>query len=157
MRATFYRIVGRVVSPFAIAGLRVWSRLSAQERARIIIINERQEVLFVKGTISDWRWSLPGGGIEKGEDPKTAAIRELYEEIGIRVDDKVVQKIGIIQKGDNAIPYTAHIFKAELTHVALPERPVNVMEIAEIAWFGQSIQPEKLSKVTQKAMELLTK
>ncbi len=33
---------------------------------------------------SDKRWQMPQGGIDEGEDPLTAAKRELYEETGIR-------------------------------------------------------------------------
>ena len=29
------------------------------------------------------RWQMPQGGIDKGEDPKIAAFRELYEETGV--------------------------------------------------------------------------
>lgn len=31
------------------------------------------------------KWTLPGGHLEKGESPNEGAIRELYEETGIRV------------------------------------------------------------------------
>ena len=31
-------------------------------------------------------WDLPGGLIEKDEDPMNAAIRELYEECGVRLE-----------------------------------------------------------------------
>jgi 8-oxo-dGTP pyrophosphatase MutT (NUDIX family) len=33
---------------------------------------------------SDGMWTLPGGGIEFGEDPRDGAIRELEEETGLR-------------------------------------------------------------------------
>jgi len=33
-------------------------------------------------------WVLPGGGIESGENPSTAAIREIYEETGLHVTVK---------------------------------------------------------------------
>ena len=29
------------------------------------------------------RWQMPQGGVDKGEDPKVAAFRELYEETGV--------------------------------------------------------------------------
>lgn len=33
---------------------------------------------------TDQLWQMPQGGIDKGEDPATAALRELYEETGMR-------------------------------------------------------------------------
>ncbi len=33
---------------------------------------------------TDHLWQMPQGGIDKGEDPATAALRELYEETGMR-------------------------------------------------------------------------
>jgi len=33
---------------------------------------------------TDYLWQMPQGGIDKGEDPATAALRELYEETGMR-------------------------------------------------------------------------
>lgn len=31
-------------------------------------------------------WQMPQGGIDKGEDPETAALRELWEETGVTAD-----------------------------------------------------------------------
>jgi len=31
------------------------------------------------------RWTLPGGGIDHGEDPREALLREVYEETGLHV------------------------------------------------------------------------
>jgi 8-oxo-dGTP pyrophosphatase MutT (NUDIX family) len=54
-------------------------------RVRILCRNEDGEILLLK-----WRdpidghvfWEPPGGGIEPGEEPEEAAVRELYEETG---------------------------------------------------------------------------
>ncbi|MBI2244204.1 MAG: NUDIX hydrolase, partial [Nocardioides sp.] len=43
-------------------------------------------------------WTLPGGGLDHGEDPRDAVIREIYEETGL---DAVV--------GETARVYSAHL------------------------------------------------
>lgn len=58
--------------------------------ARIVVLDPANRVLLFnwanrkKGT--NW-WATPGGGVEEGEKSKSAGIRELAEETGIRVDD----------------------------------------------------------------------
>ena len=39
-------------------------------------------------------WQMPQGGIDKGEDPKTAALRELAEETGIRSVAVIAETVG---------------------------------------------------------------
>ena len=38
-----------------------------------------------RGSHGEGCWSIPGGWVEKGEDPKAAAIREAWEEVGLHV------------------------------------------------------------------------
>jgi putative (di)nucleoside polyphosphate hydrolase len=39
-------------------------------------------------------WQMPQGGIERGEDPRTAALRELAEETGINRAEIIAESIG---------------------------------------------------------------
>lgn len=51
---------------------------------------DRKEILLVKRRDVPV-WVLPGGGIDKGETPEAAAVREFFEETGIRVE--VIRKV----------------------------------------------------------------
>lgn len=51
--------------------------------AGVIFRDDNGRVLLVKPTYKD-SWDLPGGYVEPGESPRAAAIREVYEELGIQ-------------------------------------------------------------------------
>lgn len=51
-----------------------------------------REILLVSSGKDERRWVIPGGGIEKGEDAPTAALREVLEEAGVK--GQIVTKIG---------------------------------------------------------------
>lgn len=50
-------------------------------------------MLLSRAPDSNGDWELPGGGIEDGENPKVAVLRELYEETGIYIEDAPIKKI----------------------------------------------------------------
>ena len=56
-----------------------------QTGSAIIIRNENGEILLQERTDRN-KWGLPGGCQELGEDLKMTAIREAYEETGIKID-----------------------------------------------------------------------
>jgi CubicO group peptidase (beta-lactamase class C family)/8-oxo-dGTP pyrophosphatase MutT (NUDIX family) len=59
--------------------------------ARVLVRDPQGELLLLHGHDPAHPeqpfWYTPGGGIEAGENPRTAAVRELAEELGLRVDD----------------------------------------------------------------------
>lgn len=63
-----------------------------QTGAAIIIRNENGEILLQERTDRN-KWGLPGGCQELGEDLKTTAVREAYEETGITLDSNDLELI----------------------------------------------------------------
>lgn len=67
----------------------------------VMLVNRQSEV-FV-GQRIDSRvsaWQMPQGGIEKGEDPREAALRELWEETGVRAE-----RVTVVSETDHWLPY----------------------------------------------------
>lgn len=67
----------------------------------IMLLNRENKVFTAKRI--DMRaeaWQMPQGGIDEGENPRAAAIRELEEETGIRPD-----RVEIIAESKDWIPY----------------------------------------------------
>ena len=58
-----------------------------QRVAAYALLRRDAELLLahISERIHDDMWTLPGGGVDHGEDPREAAAREVYEESGLRV------------------------------------------------------------------------
>jgi len=52
----------------------------------LIVVNDKGKLLLCKRKDSE-NWQFPQGGIDLGEKPEAAALRELYEEVGIDRSD----------------------------------------------------------------------
>jgi putative (di)nucleoside polyphosphate hydrolase len=67
----------------------------------VMLMNRHREVFVGQRLDSKAAaWQMPQGGIEKGEDPRAAALRELWEETG--VDSALVS---VIAETDRWLPY----------------------------------------------------
>jgi 8-oxo-dGTP pyrophosphatase MutT (NUDIX family) len=121
-------------------------------RARVLVMNERGELLLVRSWTGRNEWSLPGGGVKKREAPERAAQRELEEEVGILVPLEELHYVTTIVQQYEAVIYTATV-----PTTALPAKPHNRWEIMELAWFSPDGLPTNLSPLVALALKKLSK
>jgi len=60
----------------------------ARVGGRLLLLDPQQRVLLIHERLESGgsHWLTPGGGLEDGEVPRDAAVREAFEETGIAVD-----------------------------------------------------------------------
>lgn len=78
--------------------------------AYAVVTDEDDRVLLARWTEGRrMAWTMPGGGLEDGEDPENAVRRELLEETGFRIE--TTELLGIHSR---VIPGSRRIHKAEV-------------------------------------------
>lgn len=75
-----------------------------QTGAAIIIRNEKNEILLQERTDRN-KWGLPGGCQDLGEDLRETAVREAFEETGIKLDTNKIILIDTISGKSRKISY----------------------------------------------------
>lgn len=83
--------------------------------AGCVIIDDYDRLLLLHRSAGEVasQWELPGGKVEYGEVPESAAVRELHEELGIRV--RLIRTLGHGEFADDENDYVYHWFQARIT------------------------------------------
>ncbi len=102
------------------------------------LIDDRHRILCVRQIYGARLWSLPGGGVEDGESPVAAAIRETTEEAGLLV--RIDHLIGMYGTGTPG--RVSLCFRAQLVESG---EWMASDEICDIAWFTREVFPAELS------------
>ncbi len=114
-------------------------------RNRSVVIVLRDKKILMEKLFYDGRtfYSVPGGGIEDGETPEEAAIRELKEECGL--DGVIVKKLAKVYR-QGGIEYSFEVRVPE-DQVAItgydPEEPKDNQPIKEVLWMDLRQMSEK--------------
>lgn len=153
-----YLWLGLILGPLAIVGLRAFTKITKAPRVRIIVESELGKILLVKNVLSpNSDWTLPGGGVARGEELQVAAQRELREETGIITSLETFEMVTTLHREESGLHYVAPIFKTTCSSLSLPAAPINPGEIAEIGWFDPKDLPADTAELVHKAVAAMHK
>lgn len=85
--------------------------------AGIILINEKGQVLLQQRT-DNHKWGLPGGSIELGESFEEAAVREVFEEVNIKVRSLELFNVYSGKECHNIYPNGHEIYNASAIYIS---------------------------------------
>ncbi len=98
---------GGHTAPDGVAG--VTGPTYARRSARVLLLERRGRVLLLR--YENGEWFTPGGGVDEGEDPRQAAVRELREEIGLKVDPADLGPLVAVTSGYAALGWVEGVLR----------------------------------------------
>ncbi|MGP7818393.1 NUDIX hydrolase [Niallia sp. 01092] len=115
----------------------------------VIILDEKKRILLQQRTHPHGVWGLPGGLMEPGESTEETAIREVYEETGLKVSGLQLLQVysgkqyyTVAANGDPFYSVTA----AYYTNTYSGSLQLNKEEAIDLTYFAQDELPEKMVK-----------
>jgi len=113
------------------------------ETSVVLIQNSKNQVLLVRQDYGYRFFGLPGGVVEPGETPAAAAIRELFEETGLRTDAVTPHSTHDLVYPGSGKRYRAHAFSCDQVtgelEIQMPD------EISSVGWFELTELPSPLT------------
>ncbi|MDW3218649.1 MAG: NUDIX hydrolase [Acidimicrobiales bacterium] len=137
VRRSLFRAFGLLPRPFRRTLIRAL-RPSWTAGAVAVLQRDDGRFLFVKPVYREG-WTLPGGLVDRGEDPGTAVIREMGEEVGATV--RLVGEPMVII--DSTYRRLETAYRVELDGAVDPDSlVVTTPELDGIAWHGADDLPD---------------
>ena len=101
-----------------------------------VVVNEAGEILLIRRT-DNGNWACPGGAIEMTESVADAAVRETFEETGVRIE--ITGLLGVYTNPGHVIHFTSNDEVRREFSVVLTARPVGgeptpSSESSEVRW-----------------------
>lgn len=136
VRQSLYRLFGVLPKPVRMFVVRI---VSPNWTAGAVAIIEVDGEWLMVNPVYRKGWTLPGGLVDRGEDPATTIVRELHEELGLRVE---------LVPGDPWVLIDSQMRRLDLVfHASIPDDvdrstiASRSPELAGVGWFSVDALP----------------
>ncbi len=96
----------------------------------IVLVRVGRELLLIRNSYRPW-YTVPGGRIGRGEEPRLAAARELHEEVWLSASPDTLRALGEFVVHHSYIEDHVHAFE-----LRLEARPALRIDSREVVWAG---------------------
>ena len=107
----------------------------------------RKNRLLVLEEVDNAFYLLPGGRPEGDELPQQALCRELREELGVKVEEESLKRLGMFE--DAAAGDESAVVRIELYLGNYSGEPQPCAEVKRLIWFAPSDDAARLAPVTR--------
>lgn len=104
-------------------------------------------MLLVRHTYGRLNWELPGGGAEGSEGPDETAVRELFEETGLRAE--LDHLSGVYLETDDDLGQMLHFVFRFRWHDG-PDPVASSPEVSEVGYWPLDDLPRPISDFTER-------
>jgi len=107
---------------------------------RAVVFNEKNEILLIQEK-ADNCWAMPGGWADVGYSPAEVAVKECFEEAGIKVETQKL--LAVLDKQKQKMPPAfEYVYKIFLLCTKLDDNISVGAETMDVAWFSENNLPE---------------
>ena len=110
---------------------------SKKDRVRVIVYRDDGDILLVRSRFSRQKWALPGGGVKHNESYEQAAVREVLEEVGLKIHN--LRYLGKANSHESYVKFSVRVFAA---HASDYDIKCN-FEIREARWLSMDYLPKE--------------
>lgn len=110
---------------------------SKKDRVRVIVYRDDGDILLVKNRFSRQKWALPGGGVKHNESYEQAAVREVLEEIGLKIYN--LRYLGKANSHESYAKFSVRVFAAYASNCDIKCN----FEIMEARWLNMNYLPKE--------------
>lgn len=146
MKIFFTRLLYKLADPIR---KLYWFIVRPTRKGVKCLIEHQGKFLFIRNSYGSKKWTIPGGGVNRGESLESATIRETQEELNITPSN--LTNIGIYVHEKEYKHDSLTIF---YTKIQSPKFTINPIEIEEARWMSFDEVPEPRGSAIARTISL---